>query len=90
MAVLAERISVSLILVSDPFERAAPPGLYPYATPDGRRGTARPAKGPTKARPAPEERVAPYTRLGVATLRVDSEMGPEGVAPLMERLDAVL
>ncbi len=94
VAVLAERISVSLILVSDPFERAAPPGLYPYATPDGRRGTARPAKepvrGPARARPAPEERVAPYTRFGVATLRVDSEMGPEGVAPLMERLDAVL
>ncbi|AWN50147.1 DUF58 domain-containing protein [Methylobacterium terrae] len=86
LAALAERISVSLILVSDAFEREAPPGLYPYATPDGRRGTARIGR----ERPAPEERIAGLARLGVTTLRLDTETGPEGFAPLMERLDAVL
>ncbi|TNC11384.1 DUF58 domain-containing protein [Methylobacterium terricola] len=86
LAVLAERMSISLILVSDAFERAAPPGLYPYVTPDGRRGTAR--TGPR--RPAPEERVAGLSRLGVTVVRLDAETGPEGFAPLMERLDAVL
>ncbi|AWN53819.1 DUF58 domain-containing protein [Methylobacterium sp. 17Sr1-1] len=87
LAALAERISVSLILVSDAFERIAPPGLYPYATPDGRRGTAR-ISG--RARPAPEDRLAACARLGLACLRLDTETGPEGFAPLMERLDAVL
>ncbi|MGX7704055.1 DUF58 domain-containing protein [Methylobacterium sp. Gmos1] len=86
LAALAERISVSLILVSDAFERAAPPGLYPYATPDGRRGTARIGR----ARPAPEDRLAACARLGLAGLRLDTETGPEGFAPLVERLDAVL
>ncbi|UHC19019.1 DUF58 domain-containing protein [Methylobacterium currus] len=86
LAVLAERISVSLILVSDAFERTAPPGLYPYATPDGRRGTVRIGR----ARPVPEDRLAAYARLGLASLRLDTELGPDGFAPLMERLDAVL
>ncbi len=86
VAALAERVSLSLILVSDAFERAAPPGLYPYATPDGRRGTVRIGK----ARAAPEDRLAAYTRLGLNGLRLDTELGPEGFAPLMERLDAVL
>jgi uncharacterized protein (DUF58 family) len=86
LAALAERISVSLLLVSDAFERAAPPGLYPYATPDGRRGTARIGR----VRPAAEDRLAPYAHLGLAALRLDAETGPEGFVPLMERLDAVL
>ena len=86
VAALAERVSLSLILVSDAFERTAPPGLYPYATPDGRRGTARIGKAP----PVPEDRLAAYTRLGLTGLRLDTELGPEGFAPLMERLDAVL
>lgn len=86
LAALAERIWMSLILVSDAFEREPPPGLYPYATPDGRRGTARIGR----ERPAPEERVAGLARLGVTILRLDTETGPEGFAPLMERLDAVL
>ncbi|KMO21889.1 DUF58 domain-containing protein [Methylobacterium platani] len=86
LAVLAERVSVSLILVSDAFEREAPPGLYPYATPDGQRGTARIGG----RRPAPEERVAGLARLGVTVVRLDTETGPDGFAPLLERLDAVL
>lgn len=86
LAALAERISVSVILVSDAFERAAPPGLYPYATPDGQRGTARIGG----MRVPPEERVAGLSRLGVTVVRVDAETGPEGFAPLMERLDGVL
>ncbi|MFH6785292.1 MULTISPECIES: DUF58 domain-containing protein [Methylobacterium] len=86
LAALAERITVSLILVSDAFEREPPPGLYPYATPDGQRGTARIGR----QRPVPEERAAGLARLGVTVVRLDAETGPEGFAPLMERLDAVL
>ncbi|TGD99488.1 DUF58 domain-containing protein [Methylobacterium nonmethylotrophicum] len=86
LAALAERISLSLILVSDAFERAAPPGLYPYAMPDGRRGTAR--IGAT--RPAADDRLGAVAHLGLTALRLDTETGPEGFVPLMERLDAVL
>ncbi|WFT83517.1 DUF58 domain-containing protein [Methylobacterium sp. CB376] len=86
LTALAERVSLSLILVSDAFERAPPPGLYPFATPDGRRGTA--AAG--RAAPPPDDRLSRWARAGLEGVRLDSEGGPESFAPLMERLDAVL
>ncbi|MCJ2052125.1 DUF58 domain-containing protein [Methylobacterium sp. J-070] len=87
LTLLAERIAIRLILVSDAFERARPPGYYPFALADGRRGIALPAALPT--RPA-EARLADYARRGMAGVRLDVEAGPEAYAPLMERLDAVL
>ena len=89
LTLLAERIAVRLILVSDAFERARPPGFYPFALSDGRRGTVQ-AGG--KARPAAtaETRLGDYARRGIAGVRLDVEAGPEVYAPLMERLDAVL
>ncbi|MFY9292933.1 MAG: DUF58 domain-containing protein [Methylorubrum rhodinum] len=86
---LAERLSIRLLLVSDAFERTRPPGFYPYAMPDGRRGTIE------AGRAAPlmadtEERLARLHACGVEGLRIDVEGGPESYAPLMERLDAVL
>ncbi|MEH3145986.1 MAG: DUF58 domain-containing protein [Methylobacterium frigidaeris] len=86
LAALAERISVSLILVSDAFERAPPPGLYPFATADGRRGTGRVGRGPLPA----DDRLARWARGGLAGVRIDVEAGPDSFAPLMERLDDVL
>ncbi|TXM75929.1 DUF58 domain-containing protein [Methylobacterium sp. WL12] len=94
LTLLAERLSIRLILVSDAFERTRPPGFYPFALPDGRRGTVQAARQPTRE-PAPgrlpaDERLADYARRGIEGLRLDVEAGPEAYAPLMERLDAVL
>ena len=93
LTLLAERIAIRLILVSDAFERARPPGYYPFALADGRRGTALPTVSPTAAGAAGESaeaRLADYARRGIAGVRLDVETGPEAYAPLMERLDAVL
>ncbi|KQP55162.1 DUF58 domain-containing protein [Methylobacterium sp. Leaf108] len=90
LTVLAERLSISLILVSDAFERSRPPGFYPFATQDGRRGTVQAARRATAGRSTAEERLAEFARRGIEGLRLDVEAGPEAYAPLMERLDAVL
>ncbi|WP_423794462.1 DUF58 domain-containing protein [Methylobacterium durans] len=88
LTVLAERLSIRLLLVSDAFERARPAGYYPFATADGRRGTLEGGHRGAEART--EERLAEYARRGIEGLRLDVEAGPEVYAPLMERLDAVL
>jgi uncharacterized protein (DUF58 family) len=90
LTVLAERLSIRLLLVSDAFERVRPAGFYPFATPDGRRGTVQAARAVTGAGASVDERLAAYARRGVEGLRLDVEAGPETYAPLMERLDAVL
>jgi len=87
--VMAERLSIRLVLVSDAFERARPPGFYPFATPDGRRGTVQASRTDTAA-PSADARLVDYARRGIEGLRLDVEAGPEAYAPLMERLDAVL
>nr|WP_246692096.1 hypothetical protein [Methylobacterium sp. WL1] len=87
LTLLAERVAIRLILVSDAFERARPPGFYPFALADGRRGTALPTALPGETA---EARLADYARRGIAGVRLDVEAGPEAYAPLMERLDAVL
>jgi uncharacterized protein (DUF58 family) len=89
LTLLAERIAIRLILVSDAFERARPPGYYPFALADCRRGTALPTAG-GQADASAEARLADYARRGIAGVRLDVETGPEAYAPLMERLDAVL
>ncbi len=86
LTLLAERIAIRLILVSDAFERARPPGYYPFALADGHWGTALSATATGQA----EARLADYARRGIAGVRLDVETGPEAYAPLMERLDAVL
>ena len=87
LTVLAERLSIRLLLVSDAFERARPPGFYPFATSDGRRGTVQASRAD---RLAADERLADYAHRGIEGLRLDVEAGPEAYAPLMERLDAIL
>ena len=90
LTLLAERLSIRLILVSDAFERTRPPGFYPFALPDGRRGTVQAARQPASGRLPADERLVDYARRGIEGLRLDVEAGPEAYAPLMERLDAVL
>ncbi|MCJ2011138.1 DUF58 domain-containing protein [Methylobacterium sp. J-076] len=87
LGLVAERVSVRLILVSDAFERARRPGFFPFALSDGRRGSLR-ADG--SGGQALDARLADYAARGIAGLRLDVEAGPEAYAPLMERLDAVL
>ena len=87
LGLVAERISVRLVLVSDAFERARRPGFFPFALADGRRGSLRVDGAGTGALDA---RLADYAARGIAGLRLDVESPPEAYAPLMERLDAVL
>ena len=89
LTVMAERLSIRLVLVSDAFERARPPGFYPFATPDGRRGTVQASRADRPPGDA-DARLVAYARRGIEGLRLDVEAGPEAYAPLMERLDAVL
>ncbi len=89
LTALAERLSIRLLLVSDAFERTRPPGFYPYAVPDGRRGTVEAGRSAAPMTDT-EERLARLHACGVEGLRIDVEGGPESYAPLMERLDAVL
>ncbi len=87
LGLVAERVSVRLLLVSDAFERARRPGFFPFALSDGRRGSLR-ADGTGER--VLDARLADYAARGIAGLRLDVEAGPESYAPLMERLDAVL
>jgi uncharacterized protein (DUF58 family) len=89
LTVMAERLSIRLVLVSDAFERSRPPGFYPFATPDGRRGTVQASRTDRPPGDA-DARLVDYARRGIEGLRLDVEAGPEAYAPLMERLDAVL
>ncbi|NEU10648.1 DUF58 domain-containing protein [Methylobacterium sp. BTF04] len=90
LTALAERLSIRLVLVSDAFERTRPPGFYPFATADGRRGTVQAARTDTVSAASADARLVDYARRGIAGLRLDVEASPEAYAPLMERLDAVL
>ena len=87
LGLVAERVSVRLVLVSDAFERVRKPGFFPFALRDGKRGSLR-ADG--TGQQVLDARLADYAARGVAGLRLDVELGPEAYAPLMERLDAVL
>ncbi|MCC0805555.1 DUF58 domain-containing protein [Methylobacterium sp. W2] len=90
LTVLAERLSIRLVLVSDAFERRKPAGFFPFSTPDGQRGTVQVGRSAAMADGAPDDRLIAYARRGIEGLRLDAEAGPEAYAPLMERLDAVL
>ena len=89
LTLLAERLSIRLILVSDAFERHRPAGFYPFALADGRRGALEDARDRGRAEEA-DPRLVDYARRGIEGLRLDAEAGPEAYAPLMERLDAIL
>ena len=90
LTVMAERLSIRLLLVSDAFERNRPAGFYPFATPDGKRGTIQAESTTRKPSWDVDERLDAMHRRGIEGLRIDVEAGPEAYAPLMERLDAAL
>lgn len=78
------RVSVTVLLIADAFERDAPRGAYAFATRSGRTGWLS-----GRRREAVEDpRRARLTALGVPVVTIDAAAGPERVAPLLERLDA--
>lgn len=78
------RVSVTVLLIADAFERDAPRGAYAFATRAGRTGWLSGRRRETEEDP----RRARLTALGVPVVTIDAAAGPERVAPLLERLDA--
>ncbi len=78
------RIGVSVLLVTDPFERTAPAGSYAFLTRSGRRGWLSGAR----ASAAPDARVHRLSALGVPVFTVDVAASPEQTAAALERIDA--
>lgn len=79
------RVTVTVLLVADAFERDAPRGAYAFMTRGGKAGWL------SGRRRAAEEdpRRARLVALGLAVLPVDAAAGPERVAPTLERLDGL-
>ncbi|WP_020178640.1 DUF58 domain-containing protein [Methylopila sp. M107] len=78
------RVSISVLLVADAFERDAPRGAYAFMSREGRGGWLSGAKRDAATDPRRDR----LTALGVPTLDIDAAAGPEKIAPLLERLDA--
>jgi uncharacterized protein (DUF58 family) len=82
---LARQHDLCVVLVEDRFERAPPPGAYPYMTVDGDAGWIR--IGSTAAPVRPDGRAAWLRRLGARVVRLDSGLGAEAMAGVLEQLD---
>ncbi|HVI29232.1 DUF58 domain-containing protein [Hansschlegelia sp.] len=82
----ATRVSIAVLLVTDAFERDAPRGAYAFLARDGRSGWLSGRRGGDAHADFRRERLM---GLGVPVIPIDAAAGPERVAPLLERLDAV-
>ena len=80
------RVSIAVLLVTDAFERDAPRGAYAFLSRDGRSGWLSGRRGGDARADFRRERLM---GLGVPVISIDAAAGPERVAPLLERLDAV-
>jgi uncharacterized protein (DUF58 family) len=80
---LARRNDVRFALVRDAFEREPPPGLYPFFTQSGRKGTLAVRAG---AASMPEDRCARLRRHGASAIIVDADSSPEDLAGVLETL----
>lgn len=81
---IARRRTVGLLLIADRFERAPPPGAYPFVTPGGGSGWFRIGRERNGAEL--ERRLAALRRLGVHATLVRSDLGPDDVGDALERL----
>jgi uncharacterized protein (DUF58 family) len=79
---LAHRGDLSIILVSDAFERERPAGLYSFVTRAGGHGWARVER--TRIASADDPHLSNLTDLGARTVRLDTELEPEAVLPILE------
>jgi uncharacterized protein (DUF58 family) len=78
------RVSVTVLLVADAFERDAPRGAYAFATRDGRSGWLSGRRHEASA----DLRQSRLSALGVPVIPIEAAAGPERVAPMLERIDA--
>ena len=74
---LVHRVDLRVALISDAFERAPPPGTYPFLTFAGRRGVRSVAGGPQTPASRHAAEAARLARLGAAAVRFDAERPPE-------------
>lgn len=81
---LAHRDVLRVILVIDAFERAPPPGRYPFVTKQGRRALG--AIDRSRQAVQPDARLARLRDLGVLAARFDADREPEHNAPLLHEL----
>lgn len=82
---LAQRTALTVLLVSDAFERRAPPGDYPFIDGDGRTGWARVGGGRLPVQSDPRlERLA---GLGLSTIQIDADVDPETMILNLESYD---
>jgi uncharacterized protein (DUF58 family) len=79
------RISISVLLVADAFEREAPQGAYAFLSRDGRRGWLSGKRGQEVR---PDARIERLAELGVPAFTLDASSGAERIAPVLERLHA--
>ncbi len=82
---IAGRHDLAVVLVVDRFERAPPPGSYPYMTIDGEAGWIRVGHEGEPSRP--DDRPSRLRRLGARVVLLDSELDAEAMAGVLERLD---
>jgi len=81
---LARRGALRVILVSDAFEHAPPPGFYPFMTREGHR--AQGAIDRNRNASSGDTRLSDLRDLGVLTVRLDAEVEPENNASLLHQL----
>lgn len=79
------RVTVTVLLVADAFERDAPRGAYAFMTRAGKAGWLSGRRRDAEDDP----RRARLVGLGLAVLPVEAAAGPEKVAPTLERLDGL-
>ena len=76
---IARRQELVFVLVEDAFERAAPPGAYPYVTSAGGAGWLRAGH----ESPAIDPRVARLRRLGAQAMVLSSQLDAEAMAVVL-------
>jgi len=81
---LARRGALRIILVSDAFEHAPPPGFYPFIAPEGHRSHG--AIEHSRDASRDDARLSRLRDLGVLTVRLDAEVEPENNASLLHRI----
>ena len=85
MKAAKSRVTVSVLLVADAFERDAPRGAYAFMSRAGKAGWLSGRKREVEDDP----RRARLIALGLTVISVDAAAGPERVAPTLERLDGL-
>lgn len=82
---IARRRDLDFLLITDRFERAPPPGLYPFRTREGEEGRLRVARGNGTA--ATDGRLTRLLAAGARALLIDAGLDPAAMARTLERFD---